>query len=108
MSSKSKGSGFERDCAKLLTIWLTGQEKPYAIWRTPNSGGLCSTNELNKDLSGDLVALRPEAVDLLSKFSIECKAGYKDATLDNFFKNTKALGYRHLLHWGVKCIHGVD
>lgn len=71
-----KGSTWERDVCKFLSVWLTGKEKPYQFWRAPMSGGLATISELNSGLSGDIRALTPEAEFLTSIYSIECKNGY--------------------------------
>jgi hypothetical protein len=89
MSSKSKGSQFERDIAKFLSVWLTGKPSPLQFWRMPASGGLATINELNADLSGDIRALTPEAELLTNTFSIECKAGYPKTSFWQHFKNIK-------------------
>jgi hypothetical protein len=84
-----KGSKFERDVAKFLTVWLTGKDKPYCFWRTPASGGLATIDELNASLSGDIKALTPEAEILTSVYSIELKTGYPKTSFWQHFKNIK-------------------
>jgi hypothetical protein len=88
-NGKAKGSNWERDVCKFLSVWLTGQEKPYQFWRMPASGGLATIDELNADLSGDIRALTPEAELLTSVYSIECKAGYPKTSFWQHFKDIK-------------------
>ena len=83
-NGKSKGSKFERDVAKMLTKWISGSEKPYYFWRSANSGGLGST--INPDITGDLIALRPEGFSITDRFSIELKAGYPSFNWFKFLK----------------------
>ena len=85
-----KGGQWERDIAKFLTVWLTGVEKPYVFWRAPASGGLATISELNKDLTGDIIGLTPEAEFLTSTFSIEAKNGYPNASLDKHLKYNRS------------------
>ena len=86
----AKGGEWERKVAKLLSKWLTGKEKPYQYWRMPASGGLATIHKDNMELTGDIMALTPEAEFLVNKFCIECKAGYKEASFDKHFKYNKS------------------
>jgi len=84
-----KGGDFEREVAKSLTIWLTGKEKPYVYWRMPGSGSLSTIHEENKNLTGDIAALTPEAEFLTDTFNIECKTGYPSTSFWQHFKHIK-------------------
>jgi len=84
-----KGGDFEREISKCLTCWLTGEEKPYAYWRMPGSGSLSTIHEENKDLSGDIKAMTPEAEFLTNIFSIECKTGYPQTSFWQHFGRIK-------------------
>jgi hypothetical protein len=87
--SKGKGSAWERDVAKLLTTWLTGKPKPYVWWRMPSSGAMATISEENKELSGDIMAMRPEGAFLTDKYSIECKVGYPSSSFHKHLKGLK-------------------
>jgi len=90
MAGKSgKGSSWEREIAKILTKWLTGSEKPYVWWRMPGSGAIATISEENKELSGDIMPLRPEGAFLTDKFSIEAKNGYPSSNLHKHLKGVK-------------------
>ena len=98
---KGKGSLWERDVAKTLTKWLTGSEKPYVWWRAPGSGAIATISEENKELSGDIITLRPEGAFLTDKFSIECKVGYPNS---NFHKHLKGVKNDEIrLFWEQAC-----
>jgi hypothetical protein len=84
-----KGGDYEREVSKHLTCWLTGKEKPYAFWRMPGSGGLSTIHEENKNLTGDIIALLPEAEFLTNTFSIECKTGYPQTSFWQHFGRVK-------------------
>lgn len=93
-NSKAKGSGFEREIAKKLSIWLTcDPETPYLIYRSSNSGGTFTVNSKNlkgqANMASDLVSVDPLSEPLMSKFSFECKTGYKNASVSATFKSTK-------------------
>lgn len=98
---KGKGGTWERDVAKTLTKWLTGVEKPYVWWRAPGSGSVATVSIENKELSGDIISLRPEGTFLTSKFSIECKVGYPNS---NFHKHLKGVKNDEIrLFWEQCC-----
>ena len=89
----AKGGQFERDIAKTLTKWVTGQERPYVFWRTPASGALMTVANA-VDVSGDIMAIRPEGRFLTEKFSFECKNGYPKA---NFHKHLKKIKHNEII-----------
>jgi len=86
-NGKQIGSTFERDIAKYLTVWVTGQEKPYVFWRSPGSGGLATLNVLNKEISGDIIAIKSQGEFFTNVFSIECKKGYGSADFWKFLSD---------------------
>jgi len=87
---KSKGSDWERKIARHLTKWLTGQQKELYFWRSPGSGSVSTINLGNSAISGDIIALKPEATFLIDKFSLEAKNGYKEASLDKHLRYNKS------------------
>ncbi len=98
---KSKGSAFEREIAKTLTKWCSGQDKEYWFWRTPSSGAISTITQGNGELSGDIIALLPEGTFLTSKFSIEVKVGYPNS---NFHKHLKGVKNDEIrLFWEQCC-----
>lgn len=78
-NGKGKGSSWERDIARFLTKWMSGQDKELYAWRSPGSGSVSTINLGNKAISGDLIPLKPEAVAFFNIFSVECKNGYPGA-----------------------------
>lgn len=97
----NKGSAWERDVAKFLSVWLTGEEKPYQYWRSPQSGGLATISELNKDLTGDIQALTTEAKFLTNIYSLELKTGYPKTSFWQHFKDIKNF---HLEAFWKQCV----
>ncbi len=85
----SKGGSNERDVAKFLTKWLTGNIKPYMFWRNDASGGLATIHEENVHLTGDIKHLHSDAKFFTDVFSIECKTGYPDTSFWQHFRETK-------------------
>lgn len=96
MAKSSKGSKFEREIAKRLSIWITGNpETEPLIWRNAGSGsvhtiGIKKRGIAQKNMAGDLIAIDPRANFLLDKISIECKNGYKSASIFSLFKDSKS------------------
>lgn len=96
-----KGGDFEREVSKILTIWLTGQEKPYKYWRMPGSGGLATIHEECADLSGDIRSLSRDGEFLTDVFNIECKTGYPKTSFWQHFKHLKNF---HIKEFWRQCV----
>jgi hypothetical protein len=90
MSKSSKGGQWERDIAKILTFWLTGQNKEYYFWRSPGSGSIATNTGTNPSLHGDIIPVKPEAEFFCNIFLCECKNGYKEASLNKHLKYNKS------------------
>lgn len=92
MNSKEKGSSFERETCKKLSLWITNGEKDSCFWRTQNSGGRFSSRRkkgvetINQD--GDITATEKEGEILTDHLSVECKH-YKDINLWSLITFTK-------------------
>lgn len=97
-----KGGEFERQISKYLTKWFTGKDKPYAFWRTPGSGSLCTIHEENVELSGDIRSIIPEANFLTSVFNIELKTGYPGTSFWQHFSDTKTFKIREFWEQSVR------
>jgi len=101
-NGKAKGSSWERDIARLFTKWITGVEKPYLFWRSPASGGL-GTIKTAENVSGDIIAIKPEGEFLTRLFSIEAKTGYPHACL---FKHLRPVKNDEVEQFWNQCITG--
>ena len=69
-ASQQKGASFERDVARDLTEWLTGERNPPALWRSVSSGGW--THRDVPDV-GDLRPVSDEGAEFRRIFGAECK-----------------------------------
>lgn len=73
----AKGSAWERECGKLISLWLTHGERPDIMSRNVLSGGSFTIAEnagkVSSRMPGDMMAAHPLAFRFLSRFSIECK-----------------------------------
>ena len=75
INGKAKGSAWERDVCKALSLWLTKGQRPDILTRNVLSGGRF-TNALRKDsnekgMPGDVMAAHPLAFKF--NFLVECK-----------------------------------
>lgn len=82
-----KGSQFERDIAKKLSLWWTDGSRDDIFWRTSQSGGRATTRakkgKTTANSEGDLCAIDPIGQPLMDRFVIELKKGYnKDSLID--------------------------
>ena len=86
-----KGGDFERQICKYLSKWIQGTERPYVFWRGRGSGGVFTQDMTSgKDFAGDIYLVRDDGRFLTDMFSIECKNGYKTASMDKFLKYNKS------------------
>lgn len=79
---KAKGSAFEREISKKLSIWMGAKDKDIWVWRSPSSGAVSTIANKYNDFSGDLIATNPIAEKFFRLYSIELKNGYSDAIID--------------------------
>lgn len=108
MNGKQKGSEFERQICKKLSLWVTDGKRTDVFWRTAMSGGRATVanakGESVRQL-GDITAVAPEGHALSNPLVLECKF-YK--TLDiasfiiagkgklaTFWRQTARLAYKH-------------
>ena len=77
MNSKGKGSSFERECSRMLSLWWTNGKRDDAIWRSASSGALTTVGK-GRYLAhtGDFAATDGEAELLFKHVIIEAKRGY--------------------------------
>jgi hypothetical protein len=86
VNSKAKGSAFEREIAKQLSLWLTQGRREDVLWRSAMSGGRATVaHRKGKDVRqcGDLCAVGPEGHKFCAKWFIEIKH-IKKLALDQF------------------------
>jgi hypothetical protein len=78
---KAKGSAFEREICKALSLYVTQGEMDDVFWRSAMSGGRATVSaaksKLLSHVSGDLCATHPRGYGFIEKYYVECKY-YKD------------------------------
>lgn len=76
-SSKAKGSSFERDTCKKLSLWVSRRLRDDLFWRSAMSGGRASVKfkggGRNTTQVGDISAIDPQGARLTDIHVIECK-----------------------------------
>jgi hypothetical protein len=108
MAKSSKGSQYERDTCKQLSLWYTQDEKkPHSdvFWRTSQSGGRATTRAKKGKKTayayGDVTFTDPIGQPFISKCLLELKRGYtKDISILDFLDKNK--GEPILLKWWNK------
>lgn len=78
---KSKGSGWERNVCRELSLWISEGERDDIFWRSAMSGGRATIGLREgidrKSQHGDISAIAAAGEKLLEHFILECKF-YKD------------------------------
>ena len=83
---KAKGSAFEREVCKKLSLWITDGEMEDCLWRSAISGGRATVAHRKGKVvrqGGDICAVSPEGHKLTDHWYIECKH-VKKLGLDQF------------------------
>lgn len=77
---KGKGSAFEREICKTLSLWWTKDKRDDVFWRSSNSGGRATvrhrTGQSTFGQYGDVQATDPIGQPLINVCTIELKRGY--------------------------------
>ena len=80
MGKSQKGSNWEREFSKRLSLWWTNNEKDDVFWRVMASGGRATvrmkSGKTTANQSGDIMATDPVGLPLIALCSLELKAGY--------------------------------
>jgi hypothetical protein len=85
VNGKAKGSSFERDICKRLSLWLTDGKNEDVFWRSSMSGGRATVAKGKVRQAGDITAVSPEGHILTDRLYLECKH-LKDISLDCLIK----------------------
>lgn len=76
-----KGSSFEREICKSLSLWFSEGASDAIFWRSSQSGGRAKTRSKSGKKTfgsyGDIAAIHPSGLALTQTAILECKRGYK-------------------------------
>lgn len=83
--AKGKGSAFEREICKKLSLWWTDGGRDDVFWRTASSGGRATARGRKSTFGqhGDVQATDPIGQPLMDLCTIEIKRGYSKSTLSD-------------------------
>jgi hypothetical protein len=82
----AKGSIYEREICKLLSLWWSGGESDNIFWRTSQSGGRATQRAKKNDgkkqaHAGDITAIDSSGNSFVQLVTVEIKRGYKLSTV---------------------------
>jgi hypothetical protein len=88
---KGKGSAFEREVAKKLSLWISNGQRTDLFWRSASSGAMFTSAKGGfSSQAGDIAAIDEMGIPFLSKWVIECKR-YKKIGLESFLYGQPSL-----------------
>ncbi len=102
-----KGSNFEREICKQLSLWWSDNKEDDIFWRTAGSGAMAKTRSKKGKSTfgqcGDVQATNPKGQPLIDMFSIELKRGYSTSTFADLMEpsttvNAKPCQYEKFIH----------
>jgi hypothetical protein len=91
MNGKQKGSAFEREVCKKLSLWVSHGKSVDLFWRSAMSGGRATVARTRGRVvrqAGDITAVAPEGHALTDLTYIECKF-YRDLDIESFLIHEK-------------------
>jgi len=91
MAKNKKGSSFERDICRDLSLWWTAGRNKNVFWRTSQSGGRATTHAKNgaflKNSFGDIGYIDDVGKPFIDSFLLELKRGYPNINALDFVDN---------------------
>ena len=94
---KRKGSKFERQVCKALSLWVSAGKSTDVFWRSAMSGGRATVQGrrgVKVRQVGDICAVSDEGFELTNQYFIECK-NIKDLGLTAFVLSNKGPLAKH-------------
>ncbi|HDY87726.1 MAG TPA: hypothetical protein ENH82_06350 [bacterium] len=89
----AKGSNFEREICKQLSLWWTNGKRDDVFWRTAGSGARATTRSKQHQSTfgqyGDVQATDPIGQPLIDICTIELKRGYSNETFANLIEDSQ-------------------
>lgn len=109
MTKSGKGSGWERDLCRKLSLWWTQSLKlprDDVFWRTSNSGGRATTRSKKGKRTtnhyGDICAVDPIGQPLIDLLVIEAKRGYNRCTIADLLDKSEGAAIQTYEGWFTK------
>lgn len=105
-SGSRKGTPFEREICKKLSLWWSGGESDNIFWRTATSGGRATVRHAAGSSSryhhGDVCAIDPSGQPLMDLVTVEIKKGYSKDTVQDLLDKKKGKNKPTYLQWFLK------
>jgi len=95
-----KGSKFERDIARDLSLWWSDGKERNLFWRTHASGSF-GTNAKIKAEVGDLMAIEDGGRDFMKVFNVECRHGKVIRVKDLVYDGQDKVGMKQFIKEGL-------
>lgn len=99
----AKGSAFERELCRKLSLWFSEGQADDWLWRSAGSGSRATTRAKQgkgtRGHGGDIAPTCTEAEPLTRLFSIEAKRGYASATLHDVFDKPLKASQQQFEKW---------
>lgn len=85
--SSSKGSSYERELCKQLSLWWTNGDREDIFWRSSGSGARAKVRgragRATAGQHGDMAATDPIGAPFIEVFTVEIKRGYSEHTVQD-------------------------
>jgi len=111
MSKSQKGSNFERDLCKLLSLWWSEGKRDDLLWRTAGSGARATTRrkkgKQTTNATGDIMSTDPSTKPLLKVCCFELKRGFSTKYKIVKNKKTRKKGVKIVSH-GLEILTIID
>jgi hypothetical protein len=99
----SKGSSYEREICKRLSLWWTDGKREDVFWRSAASGGRAKVRgrqgKQTHGQHGDICATDPIGQPLIDLFTIEIKRGYSKHTFYDLIDKPKNAALQQVEKW---------
>lgn len=110
-----KGSSYEREICRKLSLWFTNNERDDIFWRTAGSGARATTRSKKGKKTfgsdGDIQAQDPIGQSLIDLCSIEIKRGYSSDTFANLIDKpfgAAEQGYEKFINQAISSAQNSD
>lgn len=107
-----KGSKFERETCRRLSLWWSKGEHDDLFWRSSNSGGRATVRgrqgKRTQGQAGDIAATCPTAEPLLRAFTLELKKGYATTTIHDVLDKHPTFAHQDFDKWVIQARESAD
>lgn len=110
--SSAKGSDYEREVCKRLSLWWTDDKRDDVFWRSSGSGARAKVRgragAQTAGQHGDVAATDPIGAPLIDALTIEIKRGYSEYTFQDVIDRLEKGGIQEWERWFGQAIESHD